>query len=407
MTGLSQHGIYLGDRGTIFKKFIRSILQGKIKDSYVNYLTSDDHIKLYGHAFTSDSIDPVNNYQVYEQHGDLSGNKFIVTYMYQKFPQLQCSDGVKVVARLRIVYGAKQSFSELARKLGFWNFISVTADIRQRKMKALLEDVFEAFLGVTEYIIDNYKRIGVGYAVVYDILTSMFDKLDISLQYEDLYDAKTRLKELLDIHEHQLGTLQYTELKHNNMTVCSLYLIKNTEKTKISEGIATIKADAQQYASTNALKILEQRGFIKSVPDIFKKLNHSYTESLSHTSIIQQWGPNINQLSLLKDRNKYQVSYQLTPLAFYCRKRNLHGIQVCLDLQADPNISDSDGMYCADLLLIGKTDELHINDILQVLFKVHPVLNITKTVFNMYVKDYIGSFITSQLSQFHIIETSS
>ena len=205
-----QTGIYLGSRGDDFKEFIASLLKkGGLKDRYIDLLTDEDSMKVYACAFTSELIDPVNNYQVLEQIGDLTGNKFIVNYMYDRFPQLDCVEGVKVVARLRINYGAKESFCEIARKYGFWKYISATNDLRQRVMKPLLEDVFEAFLGATERIIDRRKRVGVGYAIVYDILTTIFNDIDISLKYEDLYDSKTRLKELFDLHENSIGPLVY------------------------------------------------------------------------------------------------------------------------------------------------------------------------------------------------------
>ena len=62
--------------------------------------------------------------QIKKQMGDLTINKFIVNYSYKRFPQLKCTEGVKVVARLRINYGSRQSFSEIAEKLGIWNYIS-------------------------------------------------------------------------------------------------------------------------------------------------------------------------------------------------------------------------------------------------------------------------------------------
>ena len=190
-----QKGIHFGSRGSDFKALISSLLRkGGLKSKYIKMLTDPEAMKIYGCAFTSELVDSDNNYQVLEQVGDLSGNKFIVNYMYERFPQLDCAEGVKVVARLLINYGAKESFCEIARKLGFLEFISATNDLRQRKMKPLLEDVFEAFLGATERILDRRKRVGVGYAIVHDILTSIFNEMHISLRYEDLYDAKTRLK---------------------------------------------------------------------------------------------------------------------------------------------------------------------------------------------------------------------
>ena len=87
-----KQGIYLGIRGKDFKEFITKLLKlGNMNVKYIKMLTDDDSMKLYSSAFTSELVDPENNYQVLEQIGDLSGNKIIVNYMYEKFPQLNCS----------------------------------------------------------------------------------------------------------------------------------------------------------------------------------------------------------------------------------------------------------------------------------------------------------------------------
>ena len=135
-----ERGIYLGDRGVAFRNFIRNIFENnglgnvgssKMGKSYKSFLTTPENMELYGMTFTSDAVDTINNYQFYEQLGDLTVNKFIINYMYERFPQLKCSEGVKVVARLRIIFGSKDSLSEIADTLGFWPFI--TATIEQRK----------------------------------------------------------------------------------------------------------------------------------------------------------------------------------------------------------------------------------------------------------------------------------
>jgi len=174
-------------------------------------------MKSYGQAFTASSADPVNNYERFEQIGDVTANKFIVWYAYKRFPQLNCTDGVKVVARLRINYGSKQFFAPLGESLGFWDYISAQEDgkakgmkYRNRQKKDLLEDCIESFIGCTEYLLDQAFRPGVGYGIVYDILSSIFDEIPMSLKYDDLYDPKTRLKQTFDAYS-QLGDWHFID----------------------------------------------------------------------------------------------------------------------------------------------------------------------------------------------------
>lgn len=399
-------GIYLGDRGKDFKNFIISILKkGKITAKYINMLTDTESMLIYGSAFTSELVDPDNNYQVLEQLGDLASNKFINNYMYDRFPQLDCTQGVAVVARLRINYGSKNSFSDIAQKFGFWKFISATNELRQRKMKPLLEDVFEAFIGATERIIDRRKRVGVGYAIVYDILASIFDDMNISLAYEDLYDAKTRLKELFDLHESSLGPLVYKDQRHENMQSSTVYRVqdgKYEEKTdsngnitinknrinngkyiKIGEGSACLKSDAQQNAAMCAITFLSNQGWTKPIPKIYQKFN-SNSEAINKETIIKKYGPDINSLQYTKDKHKYQNKYQSTPLTLYCRSKSVQGVSLCMSLGSDPNIQDTDGMFATDILLIGKIDNIQtIKDILTLMIT-NKKLHIHKYVFDTY-----------------------
>jgi dsRNA-specific ribonuclease len=219
---------------------------------------------------------------VYEQLGDLSANKFIVSYMYRKFPKLKCSECVKIVARLRILYGSKQTFCVIAENLGFWPFISADEEQRNTEKKKLLEDTFEAFIGVTELMIDEKIRHNVGYAIVYEILHSVFETVNISLKYEDLYDAKTRLKELFDLYnkgDSNIGTLQYEETKdlETRLTTSLVYQkISPTHRVLLGQGVASLKADAQQRAASAGIYKMNSKGYVKQVPYIYISLCNEY-----------------------------------------------------------------------------------------------------------------------------------
>jgi len=265
--------IYNGSRGKDFKELIFNLLKkAKLKTHYINILLDENSLEYYNKAFTSDTADIENNYEVFEQLGDITANKFIVWYMHRRFPKLMCSQGVKVVARLRINYGAKQSFSNIADKLGFWDFITASEEERSRCKKPLLEDTFEAFIGVTEYLIDTKIRECVGYSVVYNILENLFNEIQISLKYEDLYDAKTRLKELFDFYGVEvLGTIKYESLKNmeEKITCATITQCKGNERILLGEGVASLKIDAEQRAALKAIEFLKRRGFSKTVPEIY------------------------------------------------------------------------------------------------------------------------------------------
>lgn len=286
--------IYLGPRDASFKALITNLLKkGKLKPKYIELLTNEDNMKQYDIAFTAASANEEENYEVYEQLGDLAGNKFIVGYSYRRFPQLYCPLGVKIVARLRINYGSKKTFSNIAVTLGFWDYITCAEEgvrkgvkYRNKNREDLLEDCFESFLGCTEYLLDKSYTIGVGYAIVYDIMKSIFDDIDISLKYTDLYDAKTRLKELIDTFQSELGTVIYINTREGLVAESIVYrvppgvssrMIKsggqnlpNPQWEAMATGTASKQDKAEQMAAERALTILNDIGWVKKIPEEYR-----------------------------------------------------------------------------------------------------------------------------------------
>jgi dsRNA-specific ribonuclease len=383
-------GVYIGKRDSSFKDLISSILKkGKISKKYIEILLTPENMDKYSMAFTSELVDEYNNYQVYEQLGDLVGNQFIVWYIYRRFPVLKCAEGVKVVARLRINYGSTESFYKIAEELGFWNYITATNDLRYRKKKDLLEDVFEAFLGATASIIDDELKIGVGNAVVYQILKEIFDKIDISLSYDDLYDAKTRIKELFDIYDEQLGPLVYESSRKDNITTTNVYrlqggkyqvkkdgkvdkkLITGGIKVLLGTGSGSLETISQQNASSKALETLKKQGYYKKPPKCYRKFmnNENKKKEINVEYIKKKYGTDINKLVKTKDKSKYQSRYQSTILYKYCRKRDIDGVRSCLQMRVDSNIKDSDLMSCLDVLFIGKTEVEKVKTIVKLLLE--------------------------------------
>jgi len=265
--------LYIPKYNSEFKKLITEVLsRAKITQKYIDILTQKKNMKLYTHAFTASSANVEKNYEIFEQLGDITANKFIVWYTYRRFPQLFCPDGVKVVARLRINYGSKQTFFQIAEKLGFWKWISASVEERSTKKKSLLEDVMESFCGVTEFILDNETRQGVGNSIVYDILKNIFDNIDMSLKYEDLYDAKTIIKQFFDNNKN-MGTWKYTSERNDKLVNAILWAIPvGTQTDKrywkiLGKGTASIKKDSEQRAAKNAIYNLKKSGVYTEPPE--------------------------------------------------------------------------------------------------------------------------------------------
>jgi dsRNA-specific ribonuclease len=397
--------------------------KGKLKQKYIDILTTQESINIYSAAFTSELIDEQENYQVYEQLGDLIGNQFIVWYIYRRFPQLKCMDGVKVAARLRINYGSKQSFYKFAEELGFWPFISATNDLRYRKKKDLLEDVFEAFLGATALILDEKIKIGVGNAAIYQLLKIIFNEIDISLRYEDLYDPKTRLKELFDIYEDKLGPLLYETSRNEKIATAKVFRVEGGnyfvqhngkinkkrivggKKILIGTGTAALEADAQQFAAKQGLETMKLQGFFKIPPKCYRQFMNPEDikeQQITKHYILQKYNSDINALVKTKDKSKYQCKYQSTVLAMFCRKRNIDAIKLCLEMKADTNITDTDGLYPLDLLFIGPKDPELVQQITQILLDYGLKPTLTNMVFHNYYSKYNTDYFKNLIPQINI-----
>lgn len=270
--------IYSGDRGINFENMLRNILKkGKLKKEYIDRIVKNG-MPLYSQAFTHPTADENNNYEPLEFLGDSIVNCVIVWYLSRRFPQLNCQDGVKILARLKINLVSKKVFANFGSELDFWKYVSADKETRDTKMKKTLEDVFEAFFGATQKLIDSEIRMGVGYSICYNIIQNLFENMQISLKYEDLYDPKTRLKEVFDFFKDKIGQVKYENERVERIQYVKVYRLYTDERGKkqkilLGQGSAALKPDAVQKAASRAIEYLNREGkFIKEVPEIYKKL---------------------------------------------------------------------------------------------------------------------------------------
>jgi dsRNA-specific ribonuclease len=264
------HGI----RGEKFKKFITDLLLiSGVKSKYVDKMITDENISLYENGFTNKDYDVVNNYEFMELLGDVTCNKIIVWYLKKRFPILNNTDGVKVMARLRINLVSGKHFAAIAKKLGFLPYISYTNEtMNEKQLNSILEDVFEAFIGITETIIDK-EYDGLGYKVCYHIFEKILDEEYISLSYKDLYDPITRLKETFDYYnsESLKGSCSYiwgnmkwvvtkTDEGQHHVRFCQKNSTTKEEKI-ITEGFGQYLDETKNKICESYLTFLKSKGY--------------------------------------------------------------------------------------------------------------------------------------------------
>jgi dsRNA-specific ribonuclease len=277
--GPSDHSpVYYGPRDKSFQDFLEKIFKHTgVSEAYLNKYINDQTLPFFNIAFTSSSADEQHNYEPFEQMGDSTIGKFIVWSMYEKFPQLRGkSEAVEIIARMKINLGSKNNLSQIAENLGMWGYISASEELRFRSKKKLLEDVFEAFIGVVEFIIhdftdSNRSQPGLAYQLTYTLLRVLFEPYSLKIDYNTLVDAKNRLKGVFDQYQEQLGLEPIYVSERITKNDKTFFVAKAYDKNNyfLGEGAAALKKDAEKKASEMAILNLEKRGFKKIIPSLY------------------------------------------------------------------------------------------------------------------------------------------
>jgi len=260
--------IIQGERGEGFRNFIVSFLKsGGLRNDMIERICDTEGMEMFNTVFTHPDADADNNYEYLEFLGDSVVNAAIVWYLNKRFPQLRTPQRVKIMARLKINLVSKKSFSEFAMKMDMWKYVTASEDVKNTKMKKTLEDVFEALFGAMCFLMDTKIREGTGYSIVYNIIGKLFDEIPISLKYTDLYDAKTRLKELFDFHKTILGKcIVESEKIEGTGTLVKIFVHTPTGfREQIGEGVAPLKQDAELFASKIAIQHLHNKNRLQQL----------------------------------------------------------------------------------------------------------------------------------------------
>ena len=289
-------GVYLGKRDDSFKQLISSILEtGDISKRYILELLTPEGLSYFSSAFTHESADRDNNYEFLETLGDATLDTCTLWYLAKRFPQIRCKAGSDIFTKLKITLVQSKNFASLANDLGFWDFISMAKNLNEADVKdeKILEDVFESCFAVIQLLLDDKFGVGVGHVVCYKIISKILDKKNIRIVYEDLVDAKTRLKELFDkaYTKQRYGEFAYTdagttELLHKveivfgpshiigpNKNTKSYLKVRTAGMTVIGSGQSSRSSvEAEQNAAQTALDYLRTNyGLVKEIPPEYLK----------------------------------------------------------------------------------------------------------------------------------------
>lgn len=259
-----------GIRGYQFREMIRRLFVGSnLKEKYIDILLDEYSLSIYDLVFTHITANPYNNYEFYELLGDKTVNKSIAWYLARRFPELMVNpQGTEIMTKLVTSLQSKKSLSAISRELDFWTYITADQASRDTKKTDILEDVFEAFIGATEYLIDERVKQGAGYLVAYNIIKSIFDKMEISTEWEYVTDSITKLNETFKSNElirKNIGILNPSRESQDPLTKQWTVIISrrvgNMDEI-LGTGTDSKKQLSKIKAATMSIENLRQKGFV-------------------------------------------------------------------------------------------------------------------------------------------------
>ena len=274
--------IYKAPRDIHFVNFISNLLKTVyfLKDLELD----QDDISIFAKAFTHPDVSK-DNYEFLETLGDNTNNKCVLWYLSNRFPQLNCPDGIDIITKLKINIIKTESFSAFAEELSFFNYISLYKkdQLGNWEQKEILEDVFEAFFAAVEIVVNKKYKYGMGYIACYKLMSSILDKKEYSLQYNDLVLSKTRLKELFDARKDI--QIKYSKpefvIQQNDKIYTSFILEAKVVDERVSEfrkignppifGKGYTDKQAEEDVSKKAIEYYKSMNIIKHIPKEYLK----------------------------------------------------------------------------------------------------------------------------------------
>lgn len=228
-----------------FKKFVANILQqyGKISLKNVDKYTSADNLRELMIACTHWSYDIDDNYEYYEILGDNTLNSVIVWYYVRTFPELEKMDkdkSVYLMTKLKIKGIQKQQFADFCDTIGLSDFIrykelhyvEAGKNIEKTIIKdhSMKEDVFEAFFGCLNTIVNKEENQQVGYVLISEIINNFLDSVEmdkkLTLEPKKLEEGISMLKEIFDV---------LVKINPNNKTEFKLVEQQSSDPRRMSQ----------------------------------------------------------------------------------------------------------------------------------------------------------------------------
>ena len=224
------------------------ISRGKVEPEIAQTLLNPKGISLMKRAFTHWSIPDEYNYELLETLGDTTYNKAVTYLLRRRFPELNNDpNGNYKLSEASKLYKSKLKAPIFSDDLGLFRMARYRSLIYQpqpdtfpkkinqlcmdNKMKT---DLFEAFIAAIEDLIDENLYQNLGYAIAYNIIESLFENIELTINLSETKTNKAKLKELIDrLHGNMEYRKKYTS--GNDIIGVDLYLVFDSPLLSLDE----------------------------------------------------------------------------------------------------------------------------------------------------------------------------
>jgi dsRNA-specific ribonuclease len=300
---------------TSFMNFVYNLLRFRcnLKESTVTdfFIKNKESMTLFRQAFIHSTYSGDTNYELLEFEGDGVIGSAVVQYIRRKFPEMI---SVRWNTRMKHHLVSSKVLAKMAINNGFEEFLVISSDLQAyiesfedkwdcSEYQAAYEDTVEAVCGVIMEVLNKYTAQGVGDTACYNLISSFLDEYEIPIKYEDLFDAKSRLKEVFDsqgwnnIKGCNLGNCLVTidvddeqllnRYKKDIKSITDRKILDSTDKY-ITLGYACMagnprdkkllivttantKSNAEQPAAEVIIERLKRYGISIPIPDMYEK----------------------------------------------------------------------------------------------------------------------------------------
>ncbi len=244
-----------------FKKFVYKLLKtGRMKDKYINLLLDNDsNLKLYHDALYSE-----NDYEPYYILGKVTLQKFLLWHFLSNLEDEKIYDIDFIIEKNIKKFGSE-----------FANFFM------EKNNKKIQNQLF-CFIAITEHLLDSNTVVGVGYGIVYNILSKIIDNIhDLIINYgvNDVVIINN------DTYSDEYGKIVNVYKDNNNISYKVLLLTGPSKmKTYIEKDTFNLKLSPIDipYEDTRPLleRELERRDRIANINDKDEKYRRKLMEIL-------------------------------------------------------------------------------------------------------------------------------